>query len=187
MELLAICDVETTGLDSHKDMLLEVAMIIVDARTLAIYDRFESVIFTHFANAYDKADDYVKGMHDKNGLWDDIEYKRNCRSMTDVDERLAIMIQKQSDNDRTTIRLCGASPRLDLNFIEANLPKTYESLSYRFVDITTIKHVLGLWTDVPELPWPDGASNHRAMADTRYVWEELKHYHDQLNLLAIGH
>lgn len=140
-DLLAWVDVETTGLDPSNSHLLEVAFILTDAtgEELSSAATYHSVVAYSEAEAAAlraEADDYVRDMHDKSGLWDRLPTEG--LPLAQIDREVAELIRSISEQPRT-FRAAGNSVRLDLNFLEAYLPTTAALLHYRFVDVTTLE------------------------------------------------
>lgn len=143
-----LTDVETTGLGMEeltpeeldagatpvfKDKLLEIAVQVVDplppfAPQTKVFHR---VIKHNRDEVYNLANDYVKEMHTKTGLWDKVE---DGTPLSQVDTELVEFLQTVLE--RRGGRLLGNSIHLDKSFMEAYLPKTIDFLHYRFMDIT---------------------------------------------------
>lgn len=143
-DVLAWIDVETTGLVASRDYLLEVACIVTDTQLRPLAEPFHRVV--QYDEAYVSivkatANDFVREMHEKTGLWD------RLTSGTDqglVDEQLLEYIRAVAPEKRQA-RVAGNSVRLDLNFLEEWLPDTYDHLHYRFVDVTGFEYLLTQW------------------------------------------
>lgn len=176
-ELLLWCDVETTGLDPNKEQLLEVSGFITDTNGNKLSKEFyESLIFhDNAAELRANAIPYVQRMHDKSGMWDKLE---TGTPLPIVDTEFSEYVSRFKD-ENNVIRLAGNSIRLDLNFIEKFLPKTYSHLHYRSVDVSALKFALKEWGFV------NGdyvkQDNHTAYADImeslgEYLWlkEQLR-------------
>ncbi len=140
-ELLAWVDVETTGLDPTEGLLLQVACILTDLEGNIISEPYEAVIHQDRDEAMNLSNDYVKEMHATTGLWDKLA---TGEAPTVVDHAILEGLMLFAPEPRS-IRLAGNSVRLDLNFLERNLPKTYAHLHYRSVDVTALAYALQAW------------------------------------------
>lgn len=68
-------DIETTGLDPEKGMILEVACMVTD-RYGYVLGSFETLVRdSHYENEFTRAAsiDFVQTMHDKSGLWHEVD------------------------------------------------------------------------------------------------------------------
>ena len=181
-EYILWADVETTGLDYHRDNLLEIAAVVTNKSATEEYGTFESVIYYSEFEAKiirTRAVDFVRNMHDNTGLWDRLPEGENISS---VDLGLYDFIFSLSPEPRKT-RLAGNSVRLDLNFMEENLPVTYSHLHYRSIDVSALAYTLSdCWGVV------DGyfrkEKKHTAIDDIRESIAEYRWLKAQLDTIA---
>lgn len=146
--MLVAVDVESTGLNPHEGhLLLEVYAEIrhpAHPFNLVTDDAFHAVIRQDFDTAYGLADDFVKKMHAKTGLWGQLETEGIPLDQADAKLRNYL----EDHLDQREGRVTGNSVRLDMNFMEAYLPKSLEWLHYRFLDVTGLswflQHNLGI-------------------------------------------
>lgn len=144
-EILLWVDVETTGLNPIDSELLQVAAIVTDLQGNVISPEFNKVI--HF-NEFDarrlraNAVSFVQEMHDKTNLWERLTSQGVQLGL--VDNELEAFI-KTFELDGVKPRLAGNSVRLDLNFLEAFLPKSYARVHYRSVDVSALDYALKAW------------------------------------------
>lgn len=179
MTLLAWVDVETTGLDPNKDALLEVACLVTNTDLEILDERgFERVVLYSPDTAQelrDHAVPYVQDMHDCTGLWDHLPFGT---PLHEIDQQMHSYLSDFSAKPRV-LRLAGNSVRLDLNFLEAQLPLTYSHLHYRSVDVTAVNSVVSWWGR----PVQDHKKKeHTAMSDIRESIEELRSIREVLSL-----
>ena len=175
---IAVVDVETSGLDAHRDRLLEIAVVIIDPVTLEPIDPdgFEAVVryapeqvryMRRFVNPY------VDQMHDKNGLWSDI-VQPTAHPIKDVDARL-LKYLRSIHKGKKQMPVMGNSVRLDMNFMDHWLPQSAGHLDYHMRDVSTIAGLASDWYDTP---WFEKAKGHRAMDDVMECIAELRYYRD---------
>lgn len=170
-ETLVATDVETTGLspnDGH--LLLEVAVHLVSPKApfeIIEPEGFHAVIQHDPESARALANDYVKDMHDKTGLWDRLA---DGTPLDEVDEKLLAYLQ--SHLGKREGRVFGNSIRLDMNFLDAYLPKSAGYLHYRFLDAS------GLAWFAHEnfgVPYYEKRRTHTAEEDIQESLGELRH------------
>ena len=179
-DVIAWVDVETTGLNPWEgESLLEVACLVTDTE-LNLLDEggFEaSVLYSadEVEGMKERAVPFVREMHEKNGLWDQIAFGGESLTLRELDASLLEYVRGFAPEARTA-RLGGNSVRLDLNFLEKYLPETYAHLHYRFIDVTSVSTLVNWWGDVPKFK-KRGA--HTAMSDIRESIDELRYMREQ--------
>lgn len=70
--MLIFADIETTGLDEHKGSILEIALVATDDNLVQIGEPFVSLVKPLHMCGYEVMDDYVREMHTKSGLLEQI-------------------------------------------------------------------------------------------------------------------
>lgn len=177
-QVLVWQDVETTGLDELNDSLLEVAVIITDT-DLNVLDEagFHATVQYPKSNVERMraaAPAVVQDMHDATGLWDRLPTGRPTKSIdADLTQYLRNFAPDQSakrPGDRV-MRLAGNSVKLDYAFTRVDLPRVFDQLSFRVVDVSTLAFLADEWHGCGYFP---KARNHSAMADIRESLEEAR-------------
>jgi|GEM_PF-874312 len=174
--VLAWTDVETTGLNPWTgEELLEIAVLVTDT-DLNLLDE-EGRTFTVLAGSpaevallRAKSDPFVQQMHDRTGLWGRVCDPDEALPLTDIDTALTEYI-RQFAPQRRTARVAGNSVRLDMNFLEANLPRFYDHAHYRVLDVTGLAASARWWGQM-EVFKKEGT--HTAMADIRESLAEAR-------------
>ena len=165
-------DMEMSGLDPDKDVVLEVALVVTDKDLNLVEEG--PVLVVHQSDAVlDAMDSWNKGTHGKSGLVDKV--KASTLSEVDVAARM-IEFMKRHVGERKS-PMCGNSICQDRRFMARHLPKLEAYFHYRNLDVSTLKELAGRWR--PELK--DGfkkANSHTALADIQESIEELKYYRD---------
>lgn len=126
-------DLEMTGLDPTRHVILEVAAIVTDFNFQEL-ERFEAVI--HHADAIlNAADEWPKSQHAASGLTD--RSRRQGQPEQEVAGRLAGLIQRQFGDEPAI--LAGNSIHSDRKFIRAWWPQVESLLHYRMLDVSSLK------------------------------------------------
>ncbi len=184
--MLAFLDTETTGLDPARECILEVALIITEDNLDTIASMNTVVRPVASARDYlEHMDPFVRDMHTKNGLLDDVKnfgirrYEAELalvKFMEDVARRRDL---KMSD---MKMPLAGNTISFDRNFLAYHMPKFHNLFHYRSLDVTGFNETAKrMW---PELwktrPQVEGGVAHRAHADAKSSIAQLKHYVEKL-------
>ena len=165
-------DMEMSGLDPDKDVVLEVALVVTDKDLNLVEEG--PVLVVHQADAVlDAMDSWNKSTHGKSGLIDKV--KASPLSEADVENQM-IEFMKRHVGERKS-PMCGNSICQDRRFMARHLPKLEAYFHYRNLDVSTLKVLAARWR--PELK--DGfkkANSHTALADIQESIEELKYYRE---------
>jgi len=165
-------DLEMTGLDPAREVIVEIATIITDD-DLEIVAEGPDLVIHQPDEALAAMDPVVVEMHTSSGLLDAI-----AASTTSLDEAGAATLAfiRQHVPDPRTIPLCGNSIGTDRRFLALHLPEIEEHLHYRSVDVSTIKELTRRWYPGALEAVPRKATAHRALDDIKESLEELRWY-----------
>ena len=165
-------DLEMTGLDPSRHVIVEIATLITDD-DLVVLAEGPDLVINPGAAAMAEMDKVVRSMHTKSGLLPAIE-----ASSVTLDEAGAATMAFLRDNgvEARTVPLCGNSIGTDRRFLAAHLPELEEFLHYRSVDVSTIKELARRWYPDALAAAPDKAGGHRAMDDIKESLAELAYY-----------
>lgn len=177
--MIAVIDVETTGLDARKCELLEIAVVVVDDQYEEVENgRFHRLIW-HNADSVkgfiDGADKAVVKMHANSMLWTRVQEAGSIKPQVDHD--LSQFLARF--NQRMPIG--GNSPALDQNFVREHLPLSYAKLDYHMRDVSSIAAFAQESFDIPRFPKQEA---HQAMGDVEDCLAELHYYRDAIDRRA---
>ena len=165
-------DLEMTGLDPDKDVVVEIATLITDD-DLAIVAEGPDLVIHQPPEVLDRMGDFVRAMHTKSGLLEAIG--SSTTTLAEASEATMAFLREHIDEART-VPLCGNSIGTDRRFLLRWLPEIEEFLHYRSIDVSTIKELARRWHPEVLKSAPDKAGGHRAMDDIRESVAELRHY-----------
>lgn len=136
-EDLLFLDVETNGTMADRHVLLQVGGFVTDHRRQRKSARsFEYVIRFSPEDAraaYEQADPFVQQMHTNSGLWTAV---LDGTPLEEVDEAVHEFVVSEGVTPK--VRLAGNSAKLDFDFTQRYLPKTFSLLTYRILDLSAV-------------------------------------------------
>jgi oligoribonuclease len=170
--MLAWMDLEMTGLDPDRHVIVEIATLITDD-SLQIVAVGPDIVVHASPEQLQSMDDVVTAMHTRSGLLPEIE-----ASSVDVAsagaETLAFL--ESHIPQARTVPLCGNSIGTDRRFLARHLPEIDNFLHYRSVDVSTIKELCRRWYPEALNAAPRKTGSHRALDDIRESVAELAYY-----------
>ena len=165
-------DLEMTGLDPSRHVIVEVAALVTDAELNIIDDGVDLVVHATDAELAEM-DDFVTEMHSSNGLLDDI--KASTTSIRDAEDAVLELVAKHCDPAHPA-PLAGNSIATDRAFIRAQMPRLDDALHYRMIDVSTVKELSRRWFPKAYYNQPEKGMAHRALADIVESIRELDYY-----------
>ena len=169
-------DLEMTGLDPGKDVIVEIATLVTDDE-LNIVAEGPDLVVHQPESALAIMEPVVVEMHTKSGLLDAIR-----ASTTTLDEAGArtLAFIKEHAPEPATVPLCGNSIGTDRRFLAAYLPEIEHWLHYRSVDVSSVKELVRRWYPSIRAERPKKLGAHRALDDIRESVAELRFYRERV-------
>ena len=167
-------DMEMTGLDPEKEVIIEVAVVVTDHQYKELHS-YHQIVKQH-KDYLEKMDKWNTKQHKKSGLYELVPKGTTQDQM----ERELIYLADEHFKDEKII-LAGNSIYQDRLFIKKHLLKFEERLHYRMLDISAWKIIfsnIGI-TFKKE-------NKHRALDDARESIREIKTYLNYLNMEKIN-
>jgi len=174
--LLAWMDLEMTGLDPTRHVIVEIATLLTDDELNLIASGPDLVIHAT-EDQLKLMDPVVVEMHTKSGLLDQI--RSSTISLEDAGVE-TLNFLRQHISEPGSIPLCGNSIGMDRRFLATYLPDVENFLHYRSVDVSTIKELARRWRPdvLSEMPRKD--AGHRALDDITESISELRYYRTKM-------
>jgi oligoribonuclease len=169
-------DLEITGLDPARHVIVEIATIVTDDQLEVVAEGPDLVVHQP-PEALAEMDEVVRTMHTASGLLPQIT--ASTTTLADAGAQTLAFIQEHVKEPRT-IPLCGNSIGTDRRFLAQHLPEIEEVLHYRSVDVSTIKELTRRWYPRALDAVPRKATAHRALDDIRESIEELRWYREHV-------
>ena len=163
-------DLEMTGLDPDRDVILEIATVITNNALAEVAVGPELAIAAPPAKL-DAMDEWNQTHHRDSGL---LERVRSSAVTSAEAERLTLNFVKQHVAAQAA-PLCGNTIWQDRRFLARHMPALEQHFHYRNVDVSSVKELARRWR--PELAEGFQKRNeHRALADIRESIAELAYY-----------
>lgn len=167
-------DLEMTGLEIDRHVIIEIATIITDG-DLNVIAEGPSMAIHATEQELDEMDAWCVENHGKSGLTARV---RASTITTAEAERLTLDFIKQHVPLQAA-PLAGNSVWQDRRFLERYMPAIDSYLHYRIVDVSSIKELIKRWYPPTYNP-PAKRNTHRALDDILESIEELKYYREKI-------
>jgi oligoribonuclease len=169
-------DLEMTGLEPRRHVIVEIATVITDDDLNVIAEGPDLVIHATPEQLVEMGE-FVTEMHTKSGLLPAIA----ASNVTVREAEVATLeFMKAHIPEARSVPLCGNSIGTDRRFLEEYMPELENFFHYRNVDVSTIKELARRWhPDVLDAQ-PDKVTTHRALDDIKESIAELVHYRSTL-------
>jgi oligoribonuclease len=165
-------DLEMTGLDPDRDLIIEIATIVTD-KDLNVLAEGPVIAIRQTEAILAGMDDWNRRTHGASGL-----VERVRRSMTDElgAERMTLDFLKQWV-PRNASPMCGNSICQDRRFMARCMPDLEKYFHYRNLDVSTLKELARRWAPAVVGNTKKDAT-HQALQDIRDSIQELSHYRE---------
>ena len=168
-DLLVWMDLEMTGLDPERDVILEIATIITDASLNEVAEG-PNIAINHSDTNLLTMDSWSREHHEASGLLERVIASRykNRDAMKATLAFLSEHCEKQQSP------LCGNTIWQDRRFLIKHMPELEQFFHYRNIDISSLKELVRRW--YPSLPPYEKDNAHLALGDIRESINELRYY-----------
>ncbi len=171
-------DLEMTGLDIRRHVIVEIAVLVTGADLVALDDGIDIVVHQP-PEALAEMDEYVTTMHTRSGLLPAI----TASTVTLAEAGAAALEYVSRHVAEGTAPVCGNSIGVDRRFLDAQLPALDGYLHYRSIDVSTLKELCRRWAPAVYRKRPGKQEAHRALADIHESILELAYYRDHFLVL----
>ena len=169
-------DLEMTGLDPAKHVIVEIATLLTDDDLNIIHHGPELVIRATESELA-LMDDVVVEMHTKSGLLDQI--RASTVTLEDATKQTLDFLKANIPEPRS-VPLCGNSIGMDRRFLAIYMTEVEEFLHYRSIDVSTLKELARRWLPESLSKAPRKEVGHRALDDITESINELRYYRQTL-------
>ena len=166
-------DLEMSGLDPDKNVILEIATIVTD-KNLRILAEGPNIATRQSDELLNSMDEWNTSHHTQSGLVARCKKSKYDLALAEA-ETLRFLSPYTSPGMNP---LCGNSITQDRRFLYKHMPRLSEWLHYRNVDVTSIKELVYRW--YPEMEEFKKQEKHQALDDIRESIAELQYYRNHL-------
>jgi len=170
--VLAWMDLEMTGLDPARHVIVEIATLLTDD-DLGLVAEGPDLVVRAGIEQLTRMDDVVRTMHTRSGLLPAIQ--ASAISLADAGAQTLDFLRAHISGART-VPLCGNSIGTDRRFLASQLPEVEAFLHYRSVDVSSVKELCRRWYPDALAQAPAKTETHRALDDIRESIAELAYY-----------
>jgi oligoribonuclease len=174
--VLVWMDLEMTGLDPARHVIVEIATLVTDDDLNVVAEGPDLVVHQD-EKALAEMEPIVVEMHTRSGLLEKI--RASTISLEEAGAQTLAFIQQHVGEARK-VPLCGNSIGMDRRFLAAYLPEIEEYLHYRSVDVSTVKELVKRWYPSLNTMRPRKVGAHRALDDIRESLTEMQFYRDNV-------
>ena len=165
-------DLEMTGLDPERCVVVEIATVVTTAE-LEIVAEGPDLVLHAGDEELGAMEPVVRRMHEESGL---LESVRGSDVTLEEAERKTLAFVRKHCRQRGAHPLCGNSIGTDRRFLARYMPKLDRHLSYRSVDVSSVKELARRWYPEAYAARPEKSKGHRALADIRESIAELRYW-----------
>lgn len=165
-------DLEMTGLDPNRHVIVEIATLITDD-DLELVAEGPDIVVKATEEELATMDEVVVNMHTRSGLLPAI---RASETGLAAAGQATLEFLRSHIPQAGTVPLCGNSIGTDRRFLARWLPEIDQFLHYRSIDVSTVKELARRWYPEALAAQPRKAGSHRAMGDILESVAELAYY-----------
>jgi oligoribonuclease len=170
-------DLEMTGLDPEKEVILEIATIVTDSM-LEVLAEGPVIAINYSEQVLATMEAWSKCQHESSGLVARVKTSMyDCRR---AEEETLAFLTTYSEKKKSP--LCGNTVWQDRRFLIKHMPRLEEFFHYRNIDVSSLKELVRRW--YPSLPPYQKKETHLAINDIRESIQELRYYRENVFLPA---
>ncbi|RLB35247.1 MAG: oligoribonuclease [Deltaproteobacteria bacterium] len=172
-------DLEMTGLDPERHVILEIGSIVTDGQ-LRILAEGPDIFIHHDEDVLSEMEPWSSAHHEASGLLERV--RSSTVDCSDAEEETLRFVSRWCSENEAP--LCGNSIWQDRRFLVRWMPRLERFFHYRIIDVSTIKELVRRW--YPALPDYPKKKAHLALSDIRESIEELRYYRHEVFVKPSG-
>jgi len=172
-EYMIWLDLEMSGLDPDRHVILEIASVVTNWDLEIIAEGPDLAIFQPQKNLLNM-EQWSRDHHSASGLIERVV--TSPYTCEDAERQTLEFISKYTEKGRSP--LCGNSICQDRRFLIRHMPVLESFFHYRNIDVSTIKELVRKW--YPSLPPFKKRKTHLALMDIKESIKELRYYREKV-------
>lgn len=164
-------DLEMTGLDPQKCVILEIGCIITDS-DLKLVAEGPSIAIHYGPKVLNGMEAWSKHHHKISGLTE--ACRRSKTTLKQAEQQVLKFVKTHCKAH--TAPLCGNTIWQDRRFLVKYMPKLESYLHYRVIDVSSVKELVQRWYGTAHKMPRTGVQTHRVLNDIRESVDELRYY-----------
>lgn len=168
-ELMCTPRHQQTGLDVENDTVIELACILTNGELEEI-EAGPEIAIHHPDSILDHMNEWCMEHHTASGLVD--RCKASTTSLAQAEQQVLDFVARHAQPGQALF--AGNSVHVDVAFIRRRMPRLYEYMHYRIVDVSTVKELARRWFPRETARAPRKTLSHTALSDIKESIEELQ-------------
>lgn len=164
-------DLEMTGLDASKDVILEIAVVATDSSLDCIIEG-PSIVIHQPENALERMDQWCHENHTASGLLASVRQSKT--SVAAAEREVVAFVKRYCDEKR--LFFAGNTVYQDRAFLQHYMPTLNALGHYRLVDVSSVKELVRAWYPKDSQAGFKKRKRHRSLDDIYEAIAELAHY-----------
>jgi oligoribonuclease len=167
-------DLEMTGLEPERDLIIEIATVVTDKHLVVLAEG--PVMAIHQTDeVLGGMDEWNTTQHGSSGLTERV--RASTLTAADAEQQTLDFLRQYVESGRSP--MCGNSICQDRRFLYRYMPELAGFFHYRNLDVSSLKILAQLW--VPDLAERfEKQATHLALADIHDSIRELRFYREKL-------
>ena len=166
-------DLEMTGLDPEKNVILEIAAMVTDSM-LEIVAEGPNIAINYPEEILCSMEAWSDSQHTKSGLLE--RARTSPYTCAKAEQEVLAFLSRHCRKGKSP--LCGNTIWQDRRFLIKYMPDLESFCHYRNIDVSSLKELVKRW--YPALPSYKKRKVHLAMSDIKESIKELKYYRDRV-------
>lgn len=165
-------DLEMTGLDPDRDLILEIATVITD-KHLVVLAEGPMLAIHQSDDVLAAMDEWNTRQHTSSGLVERV--RESTMTVQSAEQQTLVFLREYVDPNISP--MCGNSICQDRRFLVRHMPELAKYFHYRHLDVSTLKILAHLWSPGSADAF-EKTSTHLALADIHDSIRELRYYRE---------